>query len=106
MSAVLRAPEPHVAYALMARADPIPDLKRAAAVALAKRVSGWASAYDAAVLLGTQRARVVDIRCGRLERFSLETLLRYLVRAGASVELRVTDGGLRGASHAELVDGE
>jgi len=90
----------------MARADPIPDLKRAAAVALAKRVSGWASAYDAAVLLGTQRARVVDIRCGRLERFPLETLLRYLVRAGASVELRVTDGGLRGASHAELVDGE
>jgi len=106
MSAVLRARDPHVAYPLMARADPIPDLKRAAAVALAKRVSGWASAYDAAVLLGTQRARVVDIRCGRLERFPLETLLRYLVRAGASVELRVTDGGLRGASHAELVDGE
>jgi len=106
MSAVLRAPEPHVAYALMARADPIPELKRSAAVALAKRISGWASVYDAAVLLGTQRARVVDIRSGRLERFSLETLLRYLVRAGASVELRVTDGGLRGASRAQLVDGE
>jgi predicted XRE-type DNA-binding protein len=58
------------------------------------------------VLLGTQRARVVDIRSGRLDRFSLETLLRYLVRAGASVELRVTDGGLRGWSRAELVDGE
>jgi len=80
MSAVLRAPEPHVAYALMARADPIPELKRAAAVALAKRISGWASADDAAVLLGTQRARMVDIRSGRLDRFSLETLLRYLVR--------------------------
>jgi predicted XRE-type DNA-binding protein len=61
---------------------------------------------DAAVLLGTQRARVVDIRCGWLERFSLETLLRYLVRAGASVELRLTDSGSRGASHAEPVDGE
>src|SRR4029079_18448941 len=90
----------------MTRPDPIPELKRAAAVALAKRISGWASLYDAAVLLGTQRARVVDIRSGRLERFSLETLLRYLVRAGASVELRVTDGGLRSASRAELVDGE
>jgi len=89
----------------MTRPDPIPELKRAAAVALAKRISGWASVYDAAVLLGTQRARVVDIRSGRLERFSLETLLRYLVRAGTRVELRVTDGGLRGASRAQLVDG-
>ena len=106
MTAVLRAPDPHVAYALMARTDPIPDLKRAAAVALAKRIRGWASADDAAVLLGTQRARVVDIRSGRLDRFSLETLLRYLVRAGASVELRVTDGGSRGASRGQLVDGE
>jgi hypothetical protein len=49
---------------------------------------------------------VVDIRSERLDRFSLETLLRYLVRAGASVELRVTDGGSRGASHARLVDAE
>jgi hypothetical protein len=105
VTAVLREPDPHVEYALMARADPIRELKCAAAAALAKRISGWASADDAAVLLGTQRARVVDIRCGRLERFSLETLLRYLVRAGARVELRVTDGGLRSASHAELVDG-
>jgi len=106
MSAVLRARDPSVAYALMARADPIPDLKRAAAAALAKRISGWASVYDAAALLGTQRARVVDIRSGRLDRFSLETLLRYLVRAGASVEVRVTDGGSCGASRAQLVDGE
>jgi hypothetical protein len=90
----------------MERPDPIPELKRSAASLLAKRISGWASAYDAAVLLGTQRARVVDIRCGRLERFSLETLLRYLVRAGARVELRVTDGGVRGAPRAQLVDGE
>jgi hypothetical protein len=90
----------------MARPDPIPELKRSAAAALAKRISGWASVYDAAELLGTQRARVVDIRRGRLGRFSLETLLRYLVRAGASVELRVTHGGSRGASRAQLVDSE
>ncbi len=90
----------------MGRPDPIRELKRSAASALAKRISGWASARDAAVLLGTQRARIVDIRSGRLERFSLETLLRYLVRAGARVELRVTDSGVRGAPHAQLVDGE
>jgi hypothetical protein len=90
----------------MERPDPIPELKRSAAAALAKRLSGWSSVYDAAALLGTQRARVVDIRSGRLDRFSLETLLRYIVRAGASVEVRVTDGGLRGASRAQLVDGE
>src|SRR5689334_7216248 len=95
---------PHLAYALMTRPDPIPELKRAAASALAKRISGSASADDAAVLLGTQRARVVDIRCGRLERFSLETLLRYLVRAGARVEVRVTDGGLHGTPRAQLVE--
>ena len=89
----------------MERLDPIPDLKCSAAAALAKRLSGWASADDAAVLLGTQRARVVDIRTGRLDRFSLETLLRYLVRAGARVELRVTDSGVLGASRAQLVDG-
>ena len=90
----------------MTRPDPIPELKRAAAAALAKRIGGWPSAYDAAVLLGTQRARVVDIRSGRLGRFSLETLLRYLVRAGARVELHVTDSGVRGASHAQLIDSD
>jgi hypothetical protein len=104
MTAVLRARARHVAYALMERPNPIPSLKRAAAAALAKRISGWPSVYDAAALLGTQRARVVDIRSGRLDRFSLETLLRYLVRAGARVELRVTDGGVRGAPRAQLVE--
>jgi hypothetical protein len=73
MIPVLRARDQHVAYALMQRPDPIPELKRSAASALAKRVSGWTS---------------------------------YLVRTGARVEVRVTDGGLRGASHAQLVDGD
>jgi hypothetical protein len=96
--------ESPIMFALMARADPIPELKRLAASALAKRISGWASVYDAAALLGTQRARVVDIRSGRLTRFSLETLLRYLVRAGARVELRVIDAGMRAERGAQLVD--
>ena len=90
----------------MERPDPIPALKRAAAAALAQRISGWPSVDDAAALPGTQRAHVVDIRRGRLDRCSLETLLRYLVRAGARVDLRVTDRGVRGASRTHVVDGE
>ena len=35
-----------------------------------------------------------------------ETLLRYLVRTGASVELRATDIGSRAASGAQIVDGD
>ena len=70
--------------------DPIIDLKQAAGVALARRIEGWASAHDAAAFLGTDRARIGDIRRGALKRFSLEMLLRLLVRAGACAEIRVT----------------
>jgi len=70
--------------------DPIGDLKQAAGAALARRIEGWPSAHDAAAFLGTDRARIFDIRRGALKRFSLEMLLRLLVRAGARVEIRVT----------------
>jgi len=70
--------------------DPILELKQAAGAALALRIEGWASAYDAAAFLGTDRARIGDIRRGTLKRFSFEMLLRLLVRAGARVEIRVT----------------
>ena len=40
-------------------------------------------------LLGTDRFRIADLRRRRLARFSLETPLRFLVRAGLRVELRV-----------------
>jgi len=70
--------------------DPILELKQAAGAALARRIEGWASAYDAAAFLGTDRARIGDIRRGTLKRFSFEMLLRLLVRAGARVEIRVT----------------
>jgi predicted XRE-type DNA-binding protein len=45
---------------------------------------------DAAALLGTEGERIADLRYGRLDRFSLERLIRFLVRAGARVELRIT----------------
>ena len=41
-------------------------------------------------LVRTDRSRIADLRRGRLERFSLETLLRLLDRAGMQVELRLT----------------
>ena len=70
--------------------DPILGLKQAAGAALARQISGWASAHDAAAFLGTDHSRIIDIRRGVLKRFSLETLLRLLVRANARVEIRVT----------------
>jgi predicted XRE-type DNA-binding protein len=83
--------------------DPFLDLKQSAGAALARRIEGWASAHDAAAFLGTDRARVADIRRGALKRFSFEMLLRLLVRAGAGVEIRLTVPR-RGAPRASFID--
>jgi helix-turn-helix protein len=72
----------------VAPVDPIPDLKRQAGAELARAVDGWNS-DDVGVLLGTDRSRVADLRHGRLDRFSLETLIRFLTRLGMRVELRI-----------------
>ena len=69
--------------------DPIPDLKRQAAAALVPLVQGWAR-DDIAELLGTERERIPELVRGKLDRFSLDRLIRFLVRAGARVELRIT----------------
>ena len=68
--------------------DPIPALKREACEHLAEFLR-YGNGDDLASLLGTDRFRIADLRRGRLTRFSLETLLRFLVRAGLRVELRV-----------------
>jgi len=69
--------------------DPIPALKRQAGTELARLVAGW-NGDDIGTYLGTDRSRIADLRRGRLDRFSLETLLRLLDRAGVEVELRFT----------------
>jgi hypothetical protein len=69
--------------------DPIPALKREAGAQLAVLVAGW-NADDIAYLLGTDRSRIAELRRGKLDRFSLERLIRFLARAGQIVELRVT----------------
>jgi predicted XRE-type DNA-binding protein len=43
---------------------------------------------DAARLLRTTQPRISDLARGRLGRFSMDTLLRLLVRLGVDVELR------------------
>jgi len=43
-----------------------------------------------------ERERIPELRRGPLDRFSLERLIRLLVRAGASVELRATPPRERG----------
>ena len=67
--------------------NPIPALKRQVAEAIKPQL---ARHYDpaAALLIGADRARVSDIRRGRIDRFSLETLIRYAARLGLDVELR------------------
>jgi predicted XRE-type DNA-binding protein len=48
------------------------------------------NAHDLAAVIGTDQPRVSDIRRGKLDRFSLETLIRYLVRLRCRVELKIT----------------
>ena len=73
----------------MSMPDPIPALKRQAGVELARLVADW-NGDDIGAYLGTDRSRVSDLRRGNLTRFSLETLVRLLTRAGMHVELHVT----------------
>ena len=71
----------------------IDRLKREAGARLARFVRDW-NGDDIATVLGTDRSRVADLRHGRLDRFSLEMLVRLLVRAGYEVELRAEARGL------------
>jgi predicted XRE-type DNA-binding protein len=51
-------------------------------------LDGW-RASDICGILGTDPPRVSDLRRGRLERFSLETLIRFASRMRRRVELVV-----------------
>jgi len=69
--------------------DPIPELKRVAAEELVRVIDRWGQ-HEAAYWLGTDQPRISDLRRGRLERISLERLIRWLDRASCEVELRIT----------------
>jgi hypothetical protein len=70
--------------------DPIPELKRIAGAELARIVAGW-NGDNIAYVLGTDRFRIAELRRGKLDRFSLEMLIRYLVRGGKDVALEITN---------------
>jgi predicted XRE-type DNA-binding protein len=69
--------------------DPIPALKDQIAHLLVDRLAGWTQA-NAAALLDTDQPRVSDLRNDRLERFSLEQLVRFASRLGGEIHPTVT----------------
>jgi predicted XRE-type DNA-binding protein len=73
------------------REDPVPVLKIQLANLIVRRIAGWTQ-VNAASLLSTSQPRVSDLRNGRLERFSLEQLVRLVRRVEGFVELRVEWG--------------
>ena len=71
--------------------DPVPALKIQLATLIVQRIAGWTQ-VNAADLLHTSQPRVSDLRNGRLQRFSLEKLVRLVRRADGLVEIRVDWG--------------
>lgn len=69
--------------------DPIPELKRDVARAIVRTIDGWTQC-NAAALLHIDQPRISDLRNDRLERFSLDQLIRLLAHADGVVELRFT----------------
>ena len=59
--------------------DPIPALKRQLGAEIARLIADG-NAWEIAVAIGTDQPRVSELRRGKLERFSLETLIRYAHR--------------------------
>ena len=90
---VLLARGTRLVSAVQSDQDAIDQLKREAGARLATYVQAW-NGDDIASVLGTDRSRIADLRQGRLARFSLETLVRFLVRAGYDVELHAEPRGL------------
>jgi predicted XRE-type DNA-binding protein len=74
---------------LTQRVDPIPPLKRQLGQALAELLKGG-NADDIASFIGTDQPRVSELSRGKLTRFSLETLIRYLERLDHGVDITVT----------------
>jgi predicted XRE-type DNA-binding protein len=68
--------------------DPIPALKQQLARELV-RYAGKRPAWNIAVLIGTDQPRISDLRKGKLNRFSLESLIRFLRRAGYETQAQV-----------------
>lgn len=68
--------------------DPVPDLKERFAREIVEVIEGWTQ-WNAALLLHTDQPRVSDLRRGKLERFSLEQLIRMLARINRRVDVTI-----------------
>jgi predicted XRE-type DNA-binding protein len=68
--------------------DPIPALKQQLRDALIEHIGHW-NQYVAAKAIETDQPRMSDLERNQLERFSIETLIRYLSRVELRVEIKV-----------------
>jgi predicted XRE-type DNA-binding protein len=84
--------------------DPIPELKKRVSDELVKLIDNWTQ-WNAAVLLHVSQTQISEIRAGKLERFSLDRLVRLLARAGRKIEIRTTSARASAVFRHELVDG-
>ena len=84
--------------------DPIPELKKRVSDELVKLVDSWTQ-WNAAVLLHVNQTQISELRAGKLERFSLDRLVRLLARAGRKIEIRTTSDGASAVFRHTLVDG-
>ena len=72
------------------RTDPVVALKEQLRAYLVDALEGW-SQVNAGAWLGTDQPRVSDLRRGRLDRISLELLVRFAARIKRRVELTIHD---------------
>ena len=75
----------------MRRADPIAALKRQLAAELVRAIQGWTPG-QLIHRINIDQPRVSDLRRGRLERISLERLIRWLDGMGRTVDVSVRSG--------------
>jgi predicted XRE-type DNA-binding protein len=75
----------------MLHRDPIPELKRRLAGEFVRvmRDEQWTTT-ELTFHLSIDQPRVSDVRRGRLERISVERLIRWLVQIGQRVDVTVT----------------
>lgn len=78
--------------------DPIPELKAQLAGELVRALKGW-QPTEAHARLGLDQPRLWDLRHGRLERFSLQRLIRLLAllryRVAITLQRGISDAFLR-----------
>jgi predicted XRE-type DNA-binding protein len=68
--------------------DPIPALKQQLRDALMARIGKY-DQFTAARAIRTDQPRMSDLHRNRLDRFSVETLIRFLTRVECRVEIQV-----------------